>query len=61
MEHDGEVHIAESDIRLLDVFIVVEVQHPPITVSEILRREAFYDNMVWLVGGLRSSLVKRDI
>lgn len=54
MEHDGEVHIAESDIRLLDVFIVVEVQHPPITVSEVLRREAFYDNMVWLVGGLRS-------
>jgi len=40
MEHDSEVQIA--DIRLLDVFMVVEVQHSPITLSEVLRREAFY-------------------
>lgn len=44
----NKLHIA--DIQL-PCGLVVEVQHSPISVSEVHRREDFYDNMVWIVDG----------
>ena len=48
MLKDGVIHIA--DIQLFGG-TVVEVQHSPISVAEVERREKYYDNMVWMVDG----------
>ncbi|WP_167494391.1 competence protein CoiA [Ectopseudomonas khazarica] len=48
VQHDstGEKHIA--DVRLPSG-LVVELQHSPMPPDEMRSREAFYDNMVWIV------------
>ena len=45
---DGEVH--RADIKT-PTGIVVEVQHSTMTDSERESREAFYDNLIWIVDG----------
>ena len=50
----GERHIA--DIKT-DKEFVIEFQHSAIKSSEVKSREAFYENMVWVVDGTR---LKRD-
>ena len=45
---DGEVH--RVDIKT-PTGIVVEVQHSTMTDSERKSREAFYDNLIWVVDG----------
>jgi competence protein CoiA len=47
---DGERHIA--DLKSRDG-LVVEFQHSPITPSERLSRESFYQKMVWVADGTR--------
>lgn len=42
----GEKHIA--DIKT-DRHMVIELQHSPISESELLSREKFYKNMIWIV------------
>ena len=36
--------------------LVIEFQHSPIEYDELVSREAFYKNMIWVVDGDRSSL-----
>lgn len=45
MERDSEKHRADI---CLPTGLVVELQHSPISVEEIQRREAFYRNMIWI-------------
>lgn len=47
LHKNKEKHIA--DILIDDV--VIEVQHSPITLTEVRRREQFYDKMIWIVDG----------
>lgn len=52
-EKTGERHIA--DVKTPDG-LVVEFQHSPISSEELMARENFYENMVWIVDGLRNDL-----
>ena len=52
-EQTGEKHIADVKTPF---GLVVEFQHSPIDYTEMASREAFYDNMVWIVDGDRGSL-----
>ncbi|MGO4441609.1 competence protein CoiA [Rhizobium sp. RAF56] len=52
---DGERHIA--DVKN-SAGLVVELQHSPIPPEERHARESFYENMVWVVDGMR---YKRDL
>lgn len=45
---DGEIHRADIKTRN---GIVIEVQHSSMTDAERLSREAFYQNLVWIVDG----------
>jgi hypothetical protein len=45
---DGEIH--RADIKTPSG-IVIEVQHSAMTDAERLSREAFYENLVWVVDG----------
>jgi competence CoiA-like predicted nuclease len=45
MEDDDCKH--RADIRL-PTGLVIELQHSPISVEEIQKREAFYQNMIWI-------------
>jgi len=45
---DGEIH--RADIKT-PTGIVIEVQHSAMTDAERLSREAFYQNMVWVIDG----------
>ena len=47
---DGEKHIA--DVKT-DAGLVVELQNSPISLAELQSREAFYDNMIWIVNAQR--------
>jgi len=47
-ENSGEKHIA--DIKT-DTGLVIEFQNSPMKVEELLKREAFYRNMIWIVNG----------
>jgi competence protein CoiA len=47
---DGEKHIADV---MTESGIVLEFQHSPLRREEREAREAFYQNMVWVVDGLR--------
>lgn len=49
----GEAHIA--GVRT-DHGLVIEFQHSPISPEEMAARESFYENMIWVVDGLRGSL-----
>ncbi len=49
MTRDGKTHIADIQLPTGEV---VEIQHSPITVDEVYKRETFYDNMVWIVDGV---------
>jgi hypothetical protein len=49
----NEKHIA--DVKT-DKGLVLEFQHSIITPEEMKAREAFYDNMVWIVDGCRGEL-----
>jgi len=46
--NDGEIH--RADIKT-PTGIVIEVQHSAMTDAERLSREAFYQNMVWVIDG----------
>lgn len=46
---DGEVHVADI---VLESGEVVEIQHSPIALKEVQKREAFYDQMAWVVDGV---------
>lgn len=52
---DGERHIA--DVKNSNG-LVIELQHSHISPEERLSRESFYENMVWVVDGMR---LKRDL
>ena len=52
-EQTGEKHIADVKTPF---GLVVEFQHSPIDYTEMASREAFYDDMVWIVDGDRGSL-----
>jgi competence protein CoiA len=49
----GERHIA--DVKTPDAF-TVEFQHSPMPPEEMIARESFYGNMIWVVDGLRNDL-----
>lgn len=44
---DGVRHIA--DIRVPETGLVIEVQHSKMPIEEARAREAFYENMIWIV------------
>lgn len=52
-EKTGEKHIA--DIKTPNRY-VVEFQHSPMPPEEMISRESFYGNMIWIVDGLRNDL-----
>ena len=52
-ERTGEKHIADVKTPF---GLVVEFQRSPIDYEELISREAFYQNMVWVVDGDRGSL-----
>jgi competence protein CoiA len=52
-QRTGEVHIA--DVKTSHG-LVLEFQHSVIDPAEMRAREAFYENMVWIVDGLRSAM-----
>lgn len=52
-EITGERHIA--DVKTPDGF-TLEFQHSPMPPEEMIAREAFYGNMIWVVNGLRNDL-----
>ena len=52
MQKGEDKHIA--DIVLPDG-VVVEVQHSPISSSEVKRREDFYGDMIWIVDGIENT------
>lgn len=47
---DGEKHIA--DVKLKNGF-VLEFQHSPIQKVEVIQRNNFYQDIIWIVNGLR--------
>ncbi|QHN03486.1 hypothetical protein FTO74_08990 [Granulicella sp. WH15] len=49
----GETHIA--DVKTSHG-LTVEFQHSPMPLEELMARESFYGNMIWIVDGLRSDL-----
>lgn len=49
----GETHIA--DVKT-PYGLTVEFQHSPLRLDELMAREAFYGNMIWIVDGLRGEL-----
>lgn len=49
----GEKHIADVKTPR---GLVIEFQHSPISPEEIRTREAFYEEMIWIVDGMRSPL-----
>ena len=51
-ERTGEKHIA--DVKTPNG-LVVEFQHSPLDYDELVSREAFYQNMIWVVDGDRGS------
>ena len=51
-EQTGERHIA--DVRTPDG-LVIEFQHSPMDDDELVSREKFYQNMIWIVDGDRGS------
>ena len=53
--NDGEKHIA--DVKTSDG-LVIEFQHSKLCLEERTARERFYENMIWVVDGLR---LKSDI
>jgi competence protein CoiA len=46
----GEIHIA--DIKTANG-VVIELQNSPMTIDEMLSREAFYGDLIWVVNGTR--------
>lgn len=52
-EQTGEKHIA--DVKTPSA-VVVEFQRSPITAEEVVSREQFYRNLVWVIDGDRGSL-----
>lgn len=52
-EKTGETHIA--DVKT-PYGLVVEFQHSPMQFEEMMARETFYGNMIWIVDGLRGEL-----
>lgn len=42
-----EKHIA--DVHLKNINLTIEFQHSPLEIQEIQSREAFYENMIWVV------------
>lgn len=48
MPKDGKLHIADI---VLPGGHVVEIQHSPLSSQEIQAREAFYDDMTWILDG----------
>lgn len=51
-EETGEKHIA--DVKTPHG-LVIEFQHSPMHFDEMVSRESFYDNMIWIVDGDRGS------
>lgn len=49
----GETHIA--DIKT-PYGLTVEFQHSPMSLEELIAREGFYGNMIWIIDGLRGDL-----
>ena len=52
---DGTRHVADSKT---ETGLVVEFQHSHLSTVERREREAFYDNLIWIVDGTR---LKRDL
>lgn len=50
---NGEKHIA--DVKAASG-LVVEIQNSPMSFKEMISRENFYGNMIWIVNGLRGGL-----
>lgn len=48
IQKNNQLHIA--DIQLADG-LVIEIQNSPLTHEEAIKRETFYNNMVWIVNG----------
>ncbi len=55
---EGVRHIA--DIRVPETGLVIEVQHSPMPIEEARAREAFYENMIWIVDATESKECGRE-
>ncbi len=52
-DRTGEKHIADVKTPL---GLVIEFQHSPMDYAELVSREAFYQNMIWVVDGDRDGM-----
>ena len=55
---DGVRHIA--DIRVPETGLVIEVQHSKMPIEEARAREAFYENMIWIVDATEQKQFGRE-